>query len=83
VLGYNRAIRADDNKHNRIRKTINRQYDKAKESIMLHKNDFALEQLETRLETLCIYVPYIATCYKTVWFVRIPYPCVEYYRFCF
>lgn len=50
---------------------------------MLHKNDFAIEQLETRLETLCIYVPYVATCYKTVWFVRIPYPCIKFYRYCF
>ena len=67
-----------------IRKTINclGYYTKG-DTIMLHKNDFAIEQLENRLETLCIYVPYIATCYKTVWFVRIPYPCVKYYRFCF
>ena len=44
---------------------------------MLHKNDFAIEQLENRLETLWIYVPYVTTCYKTVWFVRIPYPCLK------
>ena len=50
---------------------------------MLHKNDFAVEQLESRLEQLfCIYVPYVGTCYKTVWFVTIPYPCIKYYRFC-
>ena len=49
---------------------------------MLHKQDFAVEQLETRLEQFCIYVPYVGTCYKCVWFVCIPYPCVKYYRFC-
>lgn len=51
--------------------------------IMLHKNDFALEQLENRLEMLCIYLPYIGTCYKTVWGFRIPYPCLKYRTFCF
>lgn len=44
---------------------------------------FALEQLEERNETFCIYVPYVSVCYKTVWFVRIPYPCVKYYWLCF
>jgi hypothetical protein len=44
---------------------------------------FAIEQLEDRLETFCIYIPYVGTCYTTVWFVRIPYPCVKYYRICF
>jgi len=46
---------------------------------MLHKNDFAIEQLENRLETLWLYVPYVATFCKTFWFVRIPYP---YLRWC-
>ena len=50
---------------------------------MLHKNDFALEQLEQRLDTLCLYVPYIATCSKRVWFVTIYYPCVKYRWICF
>ncbi len=50
---------------------------------MLHKHDFAVEQLESRLEQFCIYVPYVSTCYKTVWFVKIPYPCIKYYRYCF
>ncbi|MCB0124828.1 MAG: hypothetical protein KDE58_21380 [Caldilineaceae bacterium] len=50
---------------------------------MLNKNDFALEQLEDRLEMFCVYVPYVGTCYKKVWFVTIPYPCVKYYRICF
>ena len=46
---------------------------------MLHTNDFAIEQLETRLETLWVAVPYLTTCYKTVWFIRIPYPCIKWY----
>ncbi|MEZ4730052.1 MAG: hypothetical protein R3E79_23220 [Caldilineaceae bacterium] len=50
---------------------------------MLHTNDFALEQLENRLETLCIYVPYIGTCSKRVWFVTVYYPCWKLRRFCF
>lgn len=50
---------------------------------MLQQNDFAIEQLETRLETFCIYVPYIGTCYKKVWFVTIPYPCTKFRRICF
>lgn len=49
----------------------------------MSNNQFSLEQLENRLETLCIYVPYVSTCYKHVWFVTIPYPCVKYYRWCF
>ncbi|MCX6043500.1 MAG: hypothetical protein NT075_00190 [Chloroflexi bacterium] len=49
----------------------------------MNKQEFAVEQLETRLEQLCVIVPYIGTCYKKVWFVTIPYPCVKYYRFCF
>jgi hypothetical protein len=50
---------------------------------MSNNQHFAIEQLEARLETLCVYVPYIGTCYKKVWFVTIPYPCVKYYRICF
>ena len=46
-------------------------------------NNFAIERLESRLEQFCISVPYISTCYKTVWFIRIPYPCVKYYTYCF
>jgi hypothetical protein len=49
----------------------------------MSNNQFNLEQLENRLETLCIYIPYVGTCYKHVWFVTIPYPCVKYYRWCF
>jgi hypothetical protein len=45
--------------------------------------DFSITQLETRLEMLCIYVPYLTTCWKRVWFVWVPYPCIKYYRFCF
>ena len=46
-------------------------------------NTFAIERLESRLEQFCITVPYIGTCYKTVWFIRIPYPCVKYFTYCF
>jgi len=49
---------------------------------MLHTNDFALEQLENRLEMFCFNVPYIGTCYKTVWGFRIPYPCLKYRTIC-
>jgi hypothetical protein len=38
-------------------------------------NDFAIEQLEARLEMLWVPVPYIGICYKKVWFVWVPYPC--------
>jgi hypothetical protein len=52
---------------------------------MNSNENFALEQLEDRLETLslCFYVPYVGVCYKHVWFVTIAYPCVKYYRICF
>ncbi|MEZ4734135.1 MAG: hypothetical protein R3E79_44140 [Caldilineaceae bacterium] len=50
---------------------------------MLHKNDFAVEQLETRLETLCIYVPYVGTCSKKILWVTVYYPCLKLRRFCF
>ena len=50
---------------------------------MLHKNDFAIEQLEERLEMFCFYVPYVATCYKKVWIFTIAYPCIKYHRICF
>jgi hypothetical protein len=45
--------------------------------------DFAITQLESRLEMFCIPVPYIGTCWKRVWFVWIPYPCVKYRWICF
>jgi hypothetical protein len=51
--------------------------------IMLHNNEFAIEQLENRLETLCIYIPYVGVCSRKVWFVTIYYPCTKYYRICF
>ena len=50
---------------------------------MLHKNDFSLEQLEERLEMLCIYLPYVGVCYKKIWFVTIAYPCWKVRRICF
>ena len=46
-------------------------------------NNFAVERLESRQEQFCVLIPYIGTCYKTVWFVRIPYPCLKYYWYCF
>ena len=49
----------------------------------MSENNFASERLESRLEQFCITFMYIGTCYKTVWFVRIPYPCVKYYTYCF
>jgi hypothetical protein len=45
---------------------------------MLHPNEFALEQLETRLETLWILVPYIGTCSKKVLWWTVYYPCLKY-----
>jgi len=50
---------------------------------MLNKNEFAIEQLENRLEMLCIYVPYVGTCSKRIWFVTVYYPCLKLRRFCF
>lgn len=50
---------------------------------MLTNNDFAIEQLETRLETFCINVGYVGLCYKSVWGIRIPYPCIKYRWICF
>jgi hypothetical protein len=50
---------------------------------MLHNQEFAVEKLESRLETFCFYIAYIGTCYKHVWIFTIPYPCVKYYRICF
>ncbi len=55
---------------------------------MLHTNelnteDFAIEQLEERLEMFCLYLPYVGTCYKKVWFITIPYPCIKFRRICF
>ena len=44
---------------------------------MLNKNDFALEQLENRLEMLWIYVPYVATCSKKILWVTVYYPCIK------
>ena len=43
---------------------------------MLHNQDFASEQLETRLEQLyCYWYWYVGICYKHVLWVNIPYPC--------
>lgn len=50
---------------------------------MLNTQDFAIEQLEARLETFCITVPYPAICSKKVWFVTIYYPCTKFRRICF
>ena len=50
---------------------------------MLKNNDFALEQLEERLEMLCLYFPYVGTCRKRVLWWNVYYPCIRYRRFCF
>jgi hypothetical protein len=50
---------------------------------MLHKTDFALEQLEERLETFCINIGYVGVCYKSVWGIPIAYPCIKYKWICF
>ena len=50
---------------------------------MLNTQDFAIEQLESRLDLFCIYVPYVGVCYKKVWFVTIAYPCWKVGRICF
>lgn len=50
---------------------------------MLTQHDFALEPLEDRLETICVYVPYIALCYRPIFFGTIAYPCIKYHRICF
>jgi hypothetical protein len=50
---------------------------------MLHNQNFSIEELEARLETFCIYVPYLGVCYKKVWFVTIPYPCWKLKLVCF
>ncbi|MFN8487206.1 MAG: hypothetical protein U0350_06410 [Caldilineaceae bacterium] len=51
---------------------------------MLKHQDFAVEQLESRLEQLfCVYVPYVGVCYKCYWFGCIPYLCIKYYRICY
>jgi hypothetical protein len=43
---------------------------------MLHNQDFAVEQLESRLEQLyCYWYWYAGVCYKSVWGFRIPYLC--------
>jgi len=53
------------------------------ETIMVTKQDFALEQLENRLEMFCVYVPYIGTCSKKVLWWTVYYPCVKTRRICF
>ena len=50
---------------------------------MLKKNDFALEQLEERLEMLCLYIPYVGTCRKRVLWFYVYYPCIKVRRICF
>jgi hypothetical protein len=49
---------------------------------MNSEQTFAVEQLEDRLETLCVYFPYPSICHVRVWFIVIPYPCVKHARFC-
>ncbi|MFN8466654.1 MAG: hypothetical protein U0X20_13940 [Caldilineaceae bacterium] len=50
---------------------------------MNDNQNFAVEQLEDRLETFCIYIPYVGTCYVHLLFLRIPYPCIKIGRICF
>ena len=49
----------------------------------MNTNDFAIEQLEERLEMFCITIRYLGTCYYSVWGIRIPYPCWKTTRICF
>ena len=44
---------------------------------MTENKEFALEQLEDRLEMFWVYVPYVGTCYKKIWFVTVAYPCIK------
>lgn len=46
---------------------------------MLNTQDFAIEALETRLETLWLYLPYLGTCSKKIWFVTVYYPCIKWH----
>lgn len=49
----------------------------------MNTHDFAIEQLEERLEMFCFTIRYLGTCYYTVWGIRIPYPCWRTTRICF
>lgn len=42
---------------------------------MLHRQDFALEPLEMRLEQICYYYWYLGVCSVRVGWIKIPYPC--------
>ncbi|MFN8466655.1 MAG: hypothetical protein U0X20_13945 [Caldilineaceae bacterium] len=44
---------------------------------MNDNQNFAIEQIEDRLETLWVLVPYVGTCYKCVWFVCFPFLCLK------
>ena len=50
---------------------------------MSNNREFALEQLESRMEMFCLYVPYVGTCSKKVLWWKIYYPCLKYRRICF
>lgn len=56
---------------------LHTQYHTQGEQIMVTQNDFAMEQLENRLEMLWIYVPYIGTCSKKVLWWTVYYPCLK------
>lgn len=49
----------------------------------MSNNEFAVEQLEGRLETLCYYYWYVGICYKSVWGIRIPYFCWKVRIYCY
>jgi len=51
---------------------------------MLHNQDFAVEQLEARLEQLyCYYYWYVGICIKYVWGFPIPYLCWKVKLICY
>jgi hypothetical protein len=50
---------------------------------MLNQHDFSAEELEARLEMLCIPVPYLGVCYKKILWVSVPYPCWKLKYICF
>ena len=49
-----------------------------------NNNEFALEQLETRLEQLyCYWSAYVGICSQHVWFVTVYYPCLKWRLVCY
>lgn len=51
---------------------------------MVNNQDFAIEQLEDRLEQLyCYYYWYVGVCTKSVWGIKIPYLCWKVKLICY